>query len=269
MTHHRLETPDAVVPGAKHEGWQKDKGSRVLCKKPASLCHSGISTGILFSTLAVSAILVQLPPRRDRSDSTSKAIVLNSIGMKLTKVPAGNFMMGSPETEKQRATDEGPQHEVVISRPFLMGVYEVTQREYKRVIGSNPSHFSPTGFASNEVAGVNTDDFPLERVSWNEAQAFCKRLSGLPEEKKAKRIYTLPTEAQWEHACRAGTGTPTHFGSHLSWKEARIDGDQPYGSNEKKPRILQPVAVGSYEPNRFGLYDMHGNVLEWCADYYG
>ena len=125
--------------------------------------------------------------------------------MKLVKIPAGKFTMGSPENEKDRQPHEGPQHVVQISRPFWMGVYDVTQEEYQKVMGSNPSTF-------NSVAGQETRRFPVETVSWEEALEFCRKLSETPEEKNAGRVYRLPTEAEWEYACRAGTTSVFHLG---------------------------------------------------------
>src|SRR5262249_27966477 len=120
----------------------------------------------------------------------------NSLGMDLTLIPAGTFLMGSPESEAQRYTDEGPQHEGTVTRPLSLGVYAVTQRQYETVMGNNPSHFGPgNGGAFNH---------PVESVSWQEAVEFCRRLSDLPEERAKGRTYRLPTEAEWEHACRAG-----------------------------------------------------------------
>jgi formylglycine-generating enzyme required for sulfatase activity len=182
--------------------------------------------------------------------------VTNSIGMKLVLIPAGKFTMGSPKDEKDRSEDEGPQHEVEITRPFYLSVHEVTQAEYEKVMGTNPSSFSATGDGKNKVEGQDMSRFPVEEVSWNDAVEFCKKL--LPEEKRNERVYRLPTEAEWEYACRGGASLqPFHYGDSLSSTQAN------FHSN-----LGRTTRVGSYEANAFGLYDMHGNVWEWCADWY-
>ncbi len=193
--------------------------------------------------------------------------ITNSIGMKLVLIPAGKFLMGSPKDEKERFHGE-VQHEVSITKPFNLGVYMVTQAEYEKVMGNNPSYFSPKGDGKDEVEDMDTSHFPVEMVSWEDAIAFCKKLSELPEEKKAGRVYRLPTEAEWEYACRAGTKTVFHYGDSLSSKQANFDGNDPYGGADKGPNLNRTAKVGSYAPNAFGLYDMHGNVWEWCQDWY-
>jgi formylglycine-generating enzyme required for sulfatase activity len=207
-----------------------------------------------------------LSPLPAQPAKDAKAIT-NSIGMKLVHIPAGKFLMGSPKEEKDRADNE-EQHEVVITKPFYMGVYAVTQAEYVHVMDQNPSWFCAQGNGKASVAGIDTSRFPVEQVMWDDAVAFCKELSQLPEEKKAGRIYRLPTEAEWEYACRAGTTTPCHYGNSLSSKQANFYGDCPYCGAEKGPFLNRPTKVGSYLPNDFGLYDMHGNVWQWCLDWY-
>jgi len=197
-------------------------------------------------------------PAEARPTETAQKLITNSIGMKLALIPAGEFLMGSPEGEGD--SDEHPQHRVRITKPFYIGVYEVTQGEYERVTGTNPSNFK-------NVAGEDTSRFPVENVSWNRAVEFCRKLSMMPDEKSAGRTYRLPTEAEWEYACRAGTTTPFSFGSALNGCEANCDGDYPYGGADKGPFLQRTTRVGSYQPNAFGLYDMHGNVWEWCADW--
>jgi len=186
--------------------------------------------------------------------------ITNSIKMDLTVVPAGKFQMGSPTSEAERGSDEGPQHEITISKPFYMGVYPVMQREYDLVMGSNPAYL-------NAWKG-GTPGFPVESISWFDAVEFCRKLSELPAEKAAGRSYRLPTEAEWEYACRAGLPMPFTGGVTLSSREANFNGNYPYGMAERGPYLERTTRVGSYPPNPFGLYDMHGNVWEWCADYY-
>lgn len=193
----------------------------------------------------------------------------NSIGMKFVKIPAGEFVMGSPKTETKGRDDHEDQVRVRISKPFEMGVYEVTQSEFQKVMGINPSQHRTDGrtILAN-LKGINTDRFPVETVTWYQATEFCEKLSKLSEEQDAGRTYRLPTEAEWEYACRAGTQTPFHFGSVLDGTDANCDGKTPYGTNEKGPRLFRTTTVGSYKPNAFGLYDMHGNVREICSDWY-
>ena len=137
-----------------------------------------------------------------------------------------------------------------------MGSTEVTQAQWNKVIGNNPSSFKG-------------DELPVYQIRPYEAVWFCKRLSEMPEEKKAGRKYRLPTEAEWEYACRAGTMTPFNFGSQLNGRQANSDGTRPYGTDTKGPNLEKTSPVGTYPANAWGLYDMHGNVWEWCSDWYG
>jgi formylglycine-generating enzyme required for sulfatase activity len=211
----------------------------------------------------------QAKPGRSAPAPVVRNKLTNSIGMKLVRIPAGKFKMGSPNDEADRQVSE-TQHDVQLTRSFFLGAYEVTQAQYKKVTGTNPSFFSAAGHGQASVRGLNTDDFPVETVSWNDAVAFCKKLSALPAEKAARRKYRLPTEAEWEYACRAGarTYTPFHYGKALSSREANIHGMQPSGGAARGPNLGRPCKVGSYKPNAWGLYDMHGNVFEWCADWH-
>jgi len=194
----------------------------------------------------------------------------NSVGIKLVRIPKGKFLMGSPPGEVKRMNNEA-QHEVTITRPFYLGAYEVTQEQYRTVMGKNPSHFSRAGGGKVYVLRIADDDlkrFPVENVSWEEASTFCRRLSDLPEEKRLGRVYRLPTEAEWEYTCRAGvTSLPFHYGDRLSSTEANFFGNEPYGQAAKGPYLSRTSTVGSYQPNAWGLYDMHGNVWEWCSDW--
>jgi formylglycine-generating enzyme required for sulfatase activity len=178
----------------------------------------------------------------------------NSIGMKFVEILPGTFLMGSPESELVRESQEH-QHTVKLTQGFFMGVFEVTQEQYLKVMGKKPG---------TRFSGA---DLPAEPVSWDEAQLFCNNLSALPDEQKARRAYRLPTEAEWEYCCRAGTTTAFHYGSSLSTLQARMNGRFPYNAS-KTPYVDSPKKVGSYQPNAWGLYDMHGNVWEWCEDYY-
>ncbi|MFH0964648.1 MAG: formylglycine-generating enzyme family protein [Planctomycetota bacterium] len=167
---------------------------------------------------------------------TPPDILSNSVGMSLKLVPPGSFTMGSGLGD----ADEVPVHKVSITKPFYMGVTEVTQTQWKAVMGDNPSHFEG-------------DDRPVEQVSWNDASAFCRKLS-----EKEGATYRLPTEAEWEYACRAGTTTELYWGG--DWNDA-LSWVGPPTAGETKP-------VGTKPANPWGLYDMIGNVWEWCEDAY-
>jgi formylglycine-generating enzyme required for sulfatase activity len=209
------------------------------------------------------------PIRRTDPPASSREEITNSIGMRLRLIPAGRFFMGSTNAE-DRPDDETPKHEVEISTPFYLGVYEVTQGQYERVQGKNPSHFSGSGDGSSAVRNLaGTGDLPVESVTWGEAVGFCRRLGAMPGEIAAGREYRLPTEAEWEYACRAGTRTAFHFGAALSSTRANFNGRFPEGGAAEGPYLGRPAPVGSYAPNAFGLFDMHGNVDEWCQDRYG
>ncbi len=207
---------------------------------------------------AVSPVAAAPPP--DLQAAVWPRRITNSVNMSLTLIPAGTFLMGSPATEPERGDDEGPQHEVTIPRLFYLGMYPVTQRQYEVVMDNNPSYFTS--------AKGGGPDHPVERISWEEAVEFCRKLSALPAEKEAGRVYRLPAEAEWEYACRAGSSEPTSFGLTLSSREANFNGNYPYGITNRGLYLETTTKVGSYPPNPFGLYDMHGNVWEWCADYY-
>jgi uncharacterized protein (TIGR02996 family) len=185
--------------------------------------------------------------------------IANSIGMRLVLIPAGTFRIGSPDDEKGRYASEGPRHQREIAHPFWMGVGPVTQAEYEAVAGRNPSAFAPTGAAADRVKGLDTGVLPVECLTWEDAAAFCAALSGLPAEKTAGRVYRLPSETEWEYACRAGTTSAFHFGSQLFKAHANL----------KAAGLGRTSVAGAYPANAWGLYDMHGNVWEWCLDWFG
>lgn len=209
----------------------------------------------------VAAAPADVPSAQQRQSQYAAAvelpiIVANSMGMKLSLIPPGEFLMGASDSETDASTAERPSHRVRITRPFYLGVHEVTQAEYETVMGHNPSHFSPSGEGAAAVSGLDPARLPVEQVSWDEAVEFCRRLSEIEAEQQAGRRYRLPTEAEWEYACRAGSTTPYHFGVQMDRRQASFGGSSP-------------TTVGSYLANGFGLYDVHGNIREWCADGYG
>jgi hypothetical protein len=146
---------------------------------------------------------------------------------------------------------------VIISKPFYLATTETTQEQYQAVMGNNPSAFSAAGSFKGMADAPNTAKFPVDKVLWDDAAAFCGKI-------KAQ----LPTEAQWEYACRAGTTTEFHFGDSLNGSQANCDGTKPHGSATVGPNLQRTTTVASYAPNSFGLYDMHGNVREWCRDWW-
>ncbi|MEG4215121.1 formylglycine-generating enzyme family protein [Microcoleus sp. Pol14C6] len=163
----------------------------------------------------------------------------NGIVLEMVYIPGGTFMMGSPETEAGRYDNESPQHQVTVPT-FYAGKYPITQEQWQAVMGNNPSYFK----------GAKR---PVERVNWDDAVYFCHKLS-----EKTGKIYRLPSEAEWEYACRAGTTTAFYFGETITPDLVKYK-----GLNRSETTV-----VGSFPPNAFGLYDMHGNVWEWCQDRY-
>jgi formylglycine-generating enzyme required for sulfatase activity len=189
--------------------------------------------------------------------------------MKLVLVPAGKFTMGSPKTEVDHRDDE-MEHQVEITKPFYMGTCKVTQQQYLEVMGKNPSWYCADGSGFNKVKCIETKYFPVENVSWNDIHEFLRKLNALDKKKGMTRAYRLPTEAEWEYACReAGKSrTPFHYGEKLSFDQANFNGDFPYAGGKKGPHLGRPAPVASYKPNKLGLFDMHGNGGEWCSDWY-
>jgi formylglycine-generating enzyme required for sulfatase activity len=202
---------------------------------------------------ALGACQRELAPRVARAETIS--------GIELCWCPPGTFTMGSPLDEPERRPDEA-QVEVVLSSGFWMARFETTQGQWKRVMGILPGELTaelPEG-----------DDYPVGNVNHAEAQAFCARLTELGRrsgELSDELEFRLPTEAQWEYACRAGTKTATSFGAGLGREQANFQGT-PYNGAEDGPSLHRAAKVGSYPANAWGLHDMHGNIFEWCRDWY-
>jgi formylglycine-generating enzyme required for sulfatase activity len=182
------------------------------------------------------------------------------VTMSFAWCPPGTFLMGSPTTESERKDDE-TQHRVTLTKGYYLGIHQVTQAQWQAVMGSNPGDFKG-------------DNRPVENVSWDDCQAFCQKLSS-----KTGKRFRLPTEAEWEHACRAGTTTPFHFGETISTDQANYDGrdydgndydgNDTYGKGKKGQYRKETTPVGNFPANAWGLFDMHGNVYEWCHGWYG
>jgi formylglycine-generating enzyme required for sulfatase activity len=201
-------------------------------------------------------VIVDAPPAEKKTSPPPKEFT-NSLGMKFVWIPPGNFMMGSPKEEKKREKrwdgQKGPDetlHKVTLSKGFYMGVYTVTQEQWQEIMGSNPAKFK------------GEKNLPVEMVSWDDCQEFIKKLR-----EKDKKPYRLPFEAEWEYACRAGTTTPFHFGETISTDQANYNGDYTYGTGKKGAFRQKTTPVGTFAANTFGLFDMHGNVLQWCQDW--
>jgi len=194
------------------------------------------------------------------------------LGMKFVPLPKATFYMGwNGEKGSARKTE--------IKEDFEIAIHTVTQGQWQEVMGKNPSHFSRDGGGKDQVKDIKDEDlkhFPVEMVSWNDAQEFIKKLND--KEKGKGYQYRLPSEAEWEYACRGGATSEEECSYHfyfakptndLSSKQANFYGNSPYGKADKGPYLHRTTKVGSYAPNKVGLYDMHGNLWEWCEDVWG
>jgi len=226
------------------------------------LKHLGFAAGLAFALSAGFGVSrgAQSEPR-DTFAGTKAGDEITVSDVKLCWCPSGKFVMGSPRSEPERRPGED-QVEVTLTKGFWMAKFEATQGDWNRVMGKLP------GPLTTELP--EGDDFPVGNVNFAETEAFCRKLTelarhagGLPKEWE----FRLPTEAQWEYACRAGTTTATSFGDQLSSKQANFKG-KPYNGAETGPSLGRAAKVGSYPANAWGLHDMHGNIFEWCRDWY-
>jgi formylglycine-generating enzyme required for sulfatase activity len=191
------------------------------------------------------------------------------LGMKFVPLAKGTFYMGWNGKE-------GSARKTEIKEDFEFAIHTVTQGQWREVMGKNPSYFSRDGGGKDAVKDIKDEDlkqFPVEQVSWEDAQEFIKKLN--EKEKGRGYLYRLPSEAEWEYACRGGATSEEECSYHfyfdkptndLSSKQANFNGEHPFGKGEKGPYLGRPTKVGSYAPNKLGLYDMHGNIWQWCED---
>ncbi|MGH8586891.1 MAG: SUMF1/EgtB/PvdO family nonheme iron enzyme [Gammaproteobacteria bacterium] len=252
----RIQTADLV-------GWVGDEGHPGLVQLLESLrehLNSREATPGSGDVLHADAVVTSKPaqpgPARVLAPGQTfgDRLKTGAEGPLMVVIPAGRFRMGSSEDEPEREDDEGPQHEVRLAAPFAMGVYAVTFEDYGRFCDD-------TTFGKPEDQRWGRGRRPVINVSWEEARAYCAWLG-----EQTGRAYRLASEAEWEYACRAGTVTPFYFGRRITTDQANFDGNYTYNGSAKGEYRAQSVPVGSFPPNAYGLYDMHGNVWEWCED---
>lgn len=243
----RIQTADLI-------GWTGEPAHPGLLQLLASLrlhLNGTENPATTVSPKPVQNLAARLPAPGETSRDKLKS---GGEGPLMVVIPAGRFLMGSPPGEPKRSDDEGPPHEVRIAKPFAMGVYAVTFDDYDRFCDSS-KHSKP------DDRGWGRNKRPVINVSWMDAQAYCDWLS-----EQTGHRYRLPSEAEWEYACRAGTTTPFHFGERLTTDQANFDGNYTYNGSATGEYRQQTLPVGSFPANAFGLYDMHGTVWEWCQD---
>ncbi|MDJ0734204.1 MAG: bifunctional serine/threonine-protein kinase/formylglycine-generating enzyme family protein [Nostocaceae cyanobacterium] len=225
--------------------------SRQIVTPPSPVTKISTKSNLLLQSLNFETVRVdskgKITNRRQLNATHFAEYLGGGVTLEMVEIPGGTFTMGLPAGKAHRDNNESPQHQVTVTG-FFMGRYEVTQAQYQAIIGQNPSRFK----------GKKQ---PVENVSWNDAVEFCQKLS-----QKTGRTYRLPSEAEWEYACRAGTTTPFYFGETITTDLVNYDGNSTYASAPKGEYRQQTTDVGTFPPNAFGLYDMHGNVWEWCQD---
>ncbi|MBP8132002.1 MAG: SUMF1/EgtB/PvdO family nonheme iron enzyme, partial [Candidatus Hydrogenedentes bacterium] len=242
------------MPGWQPAGSVRElKGTFPVAKTPPARPPEAVITPGNQQTLQRVFGGAPAPAQGERAAGTETQVDLgNGVMLDLVWCPPGTFLMGSPESEPERKPIE-TQHQVTLTQGFWMGKYEVTQGQWERVMGTNPSLFK------------GDPRLPAEQVSWGDCQKFLAKLNG----RVSGGGFRLPTEAQWEYACRAGTSTPFHFGETISTDQANYNGNYTYGNGRKGVWRQKTTVVGSFPSNAWGLHDMHGNIWEWCADWFG
>jgi eukaryotic-like serine/threonine-protein kinase len=230
----------------------KNVSSKPIMKSPAKPPNPPAGLGSFDFITATLNSSGNLKSRNRKSAYSFEEDLGGHVKLEMVAIPPGEFMMGSSGNEAERQHNEGPQHRVRISYWLYMGKFEITQAQWRTVMGTNPSNFK------------NCDECPVTKVSWNDAVEFCRKLSA-----RTGKEYRLPSESEWEYAARAGTSTPFAFGETITPEIVNYNGNSPYRTAAKGVYRGQPIAVGSLGvANGFGLYDMHGNVFEWCEDSY-
>jgi eukaryotic-like serine/threonine-protein kinase len=272
---HQTGLPDKKPPATLPMGGAQGRLSTILVDRfgRKGMLWAGAFLVVLLAAASAATFVYMFPPRAgsiplpsvrmepkpDQETVELENEIVNAIGLRLNLVKPGTFLMGSSTGESGTDKNEYPPHLVDITRPFYLGVYPVTQAEYSKVTGQNPSVFSKEGVGKKAVEGLDTSRFPVENVNWDEAAAFCDALNRLGVNKPAGWRYVLPTEAEWEYACRAGATTAYFF------EDANELGQYAWYNQNAEGRTHK---VGTRAPNPWGLFDVTGNVHQWCADCY-